>query len=533
MKSKQVRRRAGASQAEPPASAGGFLNQRNEKNPPADAGGSALRQLNPLSFESTFPEVFRDGGFDAIVGNPPYVRQEMISHLKPYFQKRYETFHGVADLYVYFFERYIDLLKDGGEFGIIVANKWLRANYGEPLRAFLKKKQIEEIVDFGDLPVFQGATTYPCIIRARKNAAGTRFHVTEIAGLDFGGSSLSEYVLENQFSVRQAELDDKGWSLTVESSQNLLTKLRATGIPLGKYVDGKIYRGVLTGLNEAFVIDSATRLRLIEEDPRSEELIKPFLAGRDIKRYQSPVADKFLIFMPKGWTRERTGGNPSDSEGVSLPTEDTLPTGRVSAFAGQAWTWLNASYPAIARYLERFAAAAEKRYDKGEFWWELRACDYYDEFEKPKIISPAIVQRASYAFDIGGQVSNDKTAIIPTSDKYLLGVIASRLLDFYLHSIASTKQGGYFEYKPMYLSKLPIRTIDFNNPKEKAMHDRMVGLVDQMIEAKKNLAAARTDRDKQFYERFCEKLDRDIDELVYQLYDITPEERKIIEGAAA
>ena len=380
-----------------------------------------LKQLNPLNFQTAFPEVFKNGGFDAIVGNPPYVRQELFSDRKPYFQKYYDTYHGVADLYVYFFERYTKLLKDGGEFGIIVANKWLRANYGEPLRRWLKKLEIVEIVDFGDLPVFQGATTYPCVIRVRKNEANPKLNVTEIETLDFTNKSLSEYITENQFSVNQTELEDKGWSLTDEVSQNLLNKLRSKGVPLGEYVDGKIYYGIKTGLNEAFVIDADTKARLIAEDEKSAELIKPFLAGRDIKRYESPNAEKFLILMPKGWTR------------TQMNKAETRPLGSVSNTAEEntrAHAWVSACFPAIFNHLEPFAKAAEKRCDKGEFWWELRACDYYGEFEKPKFMLPDISLRGNLNFDDTNFYCVNTAYIIPSTDKYLLGLLNSILITF-------------------------------------------------------------------------------------------------------
>ncbi len=469
-----------------------------------------LKSIKPLNFEMTFPEVFRKGGFDAIVGNPPYVRQELFSEKKWYFQKEYKTYHGVADLYVYFFERYINLLKTGGEFGIIVANKWLRANYGEPLRKWLKKFEILEITDFGDLPVFQGATTYPCIVVVRKNESDENFSAAEIESLEFAQKSLSDVVDETKFEVNKNFLADNGWSLTDETVQNLLNKLREKGVPLGEYVDGKIYRGVLTGLNEAFVIDAETKDKLIAEDAKSAELIKPFLAGRDIKRYEKPNAEKFLILMPKGWTNKQMK----------------------SSNVKNAFDFLSKEFPAIAKHLLPFKKQAEKRYDKGEFWWELRACDYYDEFEKPKIIVPAIVKNASYAFDTNQNYSNDKTTIIQTSDLYFLGLISSKVVDFFMHSIASTKQGGYYEYKPMYLVQLPIRTIDFDNPKEKEAHDRVVKLAANMLEAKRKLAAEKTDTNKRIYQRLCDSLDAQIDETVYNLYDLNAAEIEIVEGKA-
>jgi hypothetical protein len=382
----------------------------------------------------------------------------------------------------------------------------MRANYGLPLRAWLKEQCIEEIIDFGDLQVFQGATTYPCIIRITKSKTHTSFDVTQVKTLDF--QNLSDYVKENLYSVNQLALDDKGWSLTDESTQALLSRLKASGVPLSKYIGGKIYYGIKTGLNEAFVIDNAVRERLIAEDSKSIELIKPFLAGRDIKRYEQPENDKYLILIPKGWTRERSE-NSKDAFG-----------------------WFRQNYPAIANHLQPFSEAAEKRYDKGEHWWELRACDYYNEFEKPKIIVPAIVMSASYAYDRLGIYSNDKTSIIPTDDLYLLGILSSKVADVFIHSISSTKQGGYFEYKPMYVSQIPIRTIDFSNPADTARHDRMVSLVDQMLSLHKQHKEARTPHEQTALQRQIEATDAQIDALVYELYELTEEEIRIIEDSS-
>ncbi len=443
------------------------------------------------------------GGFDAVIGNPPYVRQEGLGDLKEYFQRKYTVYHGMADLYAYFIEKGVSLLKDKGIFGYIVANKWMRANYGEPLRKWLKRQCIEQIVDFGDLPVFQQATTYPCILVIGKDKSPSAFVAAQVKTLEF--ESLEGYVKESRHFVKLSTLNDTGWSLADERSAELLNKLKKTGVPLKEYVKGKIYRGVLTGLNEAFVIDEETRNMLVSEDPKSKEIIKPFLIGRDVKRYQPPTGNQFLIFIPKGWTSANFG-NVSD-----------------------VWNCFQKKYPAVARHLLPFADNAKKRYDKGDYWWELRACEYYNEFEKPKIIIPTIVQNASYTLDISGFYSNDKTSIIATDDLYLLGILNSRVADFFMHSISSTKQGGYFEYKPMYFSQIPIRTIDSSNPSDKSYHDSMVTLVDQMLELHKQLALAITDHDKTVIQRQIDPTDRQIDQLVYELYGLTEEEVKIVE----
>ena len=255
-------------------------------------------RVNAFDWNAEFSEIMKDGGFDAVIGNPPYVRQESLTDFKPYFEKRYSVYNGVADLYVYFIEKGVSLLRSGGFFSYIVANKWFRANYGKPLRQWMKQQHILEIIDFGDLPVFKQATTYPCIVVIQKKAPGPTFRAATIKTLEFG--DLQAHVSQHHHDVRQDALDESGWSLANRSTQDVLDKLRKTGIPLGEYVDGKIYRGVLTGLNEAFVIDDATREKLIADDPKSAEVIKPFLAGRDIKRYQACIQRKISDFH-KAW----------------------------------------------------------------------------------------------------------------------------------------------------------------------------------------------------------------------------------------
>ena len=171
----------------------------------------------------------------------------------------------------------------------------MRANYGEPLRRWLKMKCIEEITDFGDLPVFENATTYPCIIRISNQKPHLQPQVTIVKTLSF--PSLSEYVAFNSSFLDQSKFLDEGWSLANSEVQSLLEKLNKKSVSLGQYVNGKIFYGIKTGLNAAFVIDSATRDKLIAEDPKSAELIKPFLVGRDIKRYQSPETIRYLILI--------------------------------------------------------------------------------------------------------------------------------------------------------------------------------------------------------------------------------------------
>ncbi|NMB55137.1 MAG: N-6 DNA methylase [Leptolinea sp.] len=466
-------------------------------------------RVNAFDWQREFGQVFlHSGGFDAVIGNPPYVRQENLGRDKEYYQKRYRVYHGMADLYAYFIEKGVSLTRPGGLFSYIVANKWMRANYGQPLRVWLKTHHIEEIIDFGDLPVFQQATTYPCILRIRGGAqADELLKVTRIRSLDF--KSLDEVVERSSQQIQRHSLQDAGWSLSGDAVSGLMEKLKQNGIPLGQYVNGKIFRGILTGLNEAFVIDSTTRDRLIAEDARSAELIKPFLAGRDIKRYITPENHRYLIIIPKGWTRA------------------------ASRNARDAWGWFKNNYPAVAAHLIPYEEACKKRQDKGEYWWELRACDYYDEFEKPKIIYPNICKSPEFTFDPDHFYANQKCFIITGTDKYLLGLLNSRLSFFLFQMIFPKLRGDFFEPSYVFFKNFPIRRINASNPIEIEYYNRMVTLVEHMLALHKQLHTAALPQEKALLQRQIDAADREIDNLVYELYGLTADEIKIVEGESS
>lgn len=359
------------------------------------------RRINAFDWSQEFPEIMKQGGFSAVIGNPPYVRQELIQEYKNYFKSHYSTYHGSADLFVYFIEKGISLLQQKGIFSYIVANKWMRAKYGTPLRTFLLSKQIEEIVDFGDLPVFSTATTYPCIIRVRNDKPSlSSFSAVNVATLSF--SDLVDYVAQNEYQINPNNFNEKGWTLIDSKSHELMKKIQKAGIPLQEYIKGNIFYGIKTGLNKAFVIDEETRNKLIQEDPQSAEIIKPFLAGKDIKRYQYPDNDgKYLIFTRHGIDIKKY---PAVLEYLKQFKKELMP--KPKDYAGDSWSGRKpGSYK----------------------WYEIQdTIDYYLEFEKPRIIIPAIVKSASYTFDERGIYSNDKTSIIPVNDKYLLGILNSK-----------------------------------------------------------------------------------------------------------
>lgn len=460
------------------------------------------KKIKPFNWQKNFIEVFKQGGFDCVIGNPPYVRQETLSAQKGYYEKEFKVYHGMADLYSYFIEKGINLLNPTGLYGVIVANKWMRANYGEPLRKFIKQQGIFEIIDFGDLQVFNSATTYPCILIVGKNSKRKKINLTIAKSLDF--DSLASYTKKNATIINKDSLDDSGWNLATDAEQKLLKKIQTVGIPLGEYVNGKIYYGIKTGLNEAFVIDESTKTELIKADKKSAQVIKPFLAGRDIKRYQPAKSDNYLIFFPRGYTN-KIGKNPKN-----------------------AWAWLKSEYPSIAIHLEPFKAKAEKRYDKGEYWWELRACEYYDEFEKPKILYQVFQVKPCFIFDEQGTYCNNAIWIIPQKDKYLLAILNSKLGWYLISRYCTQIQNGYqLIYK--YIKKIPIKKINEKNQSEQKTKTEIVKLVEQLLilnQEKQSTTLPSKLEQLQSKIDYCEDK---INSLVYQLYCLTAEEIKIVE----
>ncbi len=464
---------------------------------------------NAFEWRFEFPEVLNDAGdfvgFDVVIGNPPYIRQEEFSELKSFLLSAFkETGTGTADLFVYFVELAFLLMKSEGQFSFIIPNKWMRAGYGKKLRQFLGGYRIEQLVDFGDLPVFEEATTYPNIIELQKSKPDKVLKACNVGTLGFP-SGFKPYLLEHNIEVNIAELSPEGWNLSDTKVQSLIKKIKSKGIPLSEYTNGKVFYGIKTGLNEAFVIDNETRERLISDDPRSAEVIKPFLAGRDIKRYQTPIAEKYLILFPKGFTIKRNLPEDNSSYIVSEPPRyGYMPY-------DDAWDWIETNYPAVAHHLLPYKAMAQKRTDKGDYWWELRACDYYGAFQSPKIIYPNICRKPEFTFDDSQNFTNQKCFIITHFKLSFLGILNSSLYYFLFRSILPKLRGDFYEPSYIYFKDFPI--IEKESPE-----------INALVENCLNLKKGNSEAD-------ISKIEHQIDRLVYELYELTEEEIKIIENA--
>ena len=459
-----------------------------------------------------------EGGFDAVIGNPPYVRQESLSDLKAYFETHYEAFDGVADLFAYFMEKAVKLLSPGGRFSFIVSSSFLRTTYAQPLRRVLKKHAaVLRIVDFGGLAVFANAKdTYVCIPLLAKEAQPRR---VEVSRVDSGAiRDLSEHVAANHFAIPQDRLSPEAWALKSDEEAAAFAKVMRAGTSLGAYLKGKMFYGVKTGLNEAFEISDQQRAKILKVSPESAALIKPFLGGQDIRRYLVENNGRHLIVIPSGWTRRqmaRAKDNPADYSERA------------------AWNWLFRLHPQIADHLKSFAEALRKRQDKGDYWWELRPCDYYQYFDSAKIIFPDICKAPRFVLDRTGLYLANTAYCLGTGDPYLLGVLNSRLFWFAISnlSIPFGIRAGKYRYRLIYqyMEKVPIRSINADDLADKACHDQIVQLVEVMLALHQRLSTAKTPQERTALERQITAADTQIDRLVYDLYGLTEREIKVVE----
>ena len=434
-----------------------------------------------FDFQVYFSEIFHEkGGFDVVMANPPYIRQEQIKEFKQALQKLYSCYTGVADIYVYFYERGFQILKECGTLTFISSNKYFRSGYGEKLRQFLGSKvTVCQLIDFGDAPVFD-AISYPSIIILSKSHPKEN----QVRALTWEPGAPIEQFAEvfqvNSFLILQKELTADGWRLESPAVFRLLEKLRKAGKPLGEYVNGRFYRGILTGLNEAFVVDRATRDRLIAEHPSSDEILKPFLRGRDVKRWRVEPQDLWLIFTRRGIDIKK--------------------------------------YPAIHDHLCQYKKVLTPGIKGGRKpgsyqWYEIQDnIAYWQEFEQPKIAYPNICKRNEFAWDDGCYYTNQKTFIIPNGSKYLMAVLNSSVVMFLFDKRLAKLQNGFYEPSAIFIKDFPIPKASDPKPIET--------LVGQVLAAKADNPAADVSA-----------LEGEIDQLVYCLYDLTPEEIAVVEGS--
>ena len=471
-------------------------------------------RVNPFDWETGFPKVFGDGkGFDAVIGNPPYVRQEVLGEeFKEYAASRYEAYHGRADLFAYFIERGMFLLKPRGRFCYIVANRWMRSNYGGPLRDFVREKTaIEEITDFGELPVIPGAATFPCIIVLRKPAgkrriAGQRFDFAVIKSLEF--DNIADEIRREKRILDDRAVGKDRWTMATPGECGVFGKMAKTGRPLEEVYSAPTM-GVKTGQNNAFVIDAAVRRRLIRGNRQSAQLIKPVAKGDDVRGYAPLPGGKWLICIPRGFTNENRGHSGPRA-------------------------FMEAAYPAVMEYLGSHEKKLKSRGDKGDYWWELRSCSYYGQLEGAKIVLPIISMDRRMTFDERGTYLTNSACFFPSSDLVLLAVLNSRLAQLWMKRHASVlgdpDSGGRINWLPQDVGRLPVPPARPGDKADLKQRKEIAALARRMLDLRARILETSSPSACSTMERAFAQMNRKMDEKVCGLYNLTRAQAKIVLG---
>jgi hypothetical protein len=454
---------------------------------------------NALEWRFEFPEVLnKDGdfvGFDVVIGNPPYIRQEEITEQKPYLQFNFSTYSGTADLYVFFVEKGFEILKDKGQFCYIMPNKWMQAGYGKALRNYFLGTQLQAIIDFGDLQVFEEATTYPCILNASKQMSNNNFISAAVKTLNYS-DGFGAYIESISNEITAESLSKETWMISSSDDQELLSRIKKKCIPLAEYTEIKnpleflsdncigneAHYGVKTGLTEAFLVNDDQKDRMLTKDSKSSELLKPLLRGRTIKKWYAEQDNLWLI-----------GTFPA----LDIDIDD---------------------YPAIRDHLLRFGKerleqsgkTGSRKKTSGKWFETQDNIAYWQEFEKPKIMYQKFQVKPCFIYDDQGLYCNDSMWIISKDDKVLLAILNSNMGWWLISKYCTAIQNGY-QLIWKYFGQIPI-------PKANQKQSKLItSIVDKILAAKKGDRHADTS-----------ELEKAIDRLVYKLYQLTYDEIKII-----
>ncbi|UOR46346.1 class I SAM-dependent DNA methyltransferase [Helicobacter pylori] len=463
-----------------------------------------LKNSKTLEWRFEFPEVLDDEGdflgFDCIIGNPPYIRQEQIREIKPLLQKQYQGFYNsTADIYTYFFALSYHLLKEKGFNAFITSNKYARAKYGVKLRELLlKKTTIVSYMELNALKVFESATVDTSIMSFIKQTPPkeSRFKYYEPTPDD-----KNDLKSARSLPMKQNALSTESFIFADATLLDLRGKMESVGTPLKDW-DISINYGIKTGANEAFIIPTEKREEILnacktqEERDRTETLIKPILRGKDIKRYSYEWAGEWVINTHNGYTSNLK---------FKIPPIDIE------------------KYPATKAHLDSHWDTIATRSDQGDTPYHLRNCVYLEDFEKEKIVYGEIVQEPRFYLDNGecelGYFYAEATSFILTGEhlRYLLGILHSKLITFAFKTFyagGGLGESGY-RYKKAFIERLPIPKI---TPQNQKLAHKITDCAKAILEAKEKDPKANT-----------QELEKEIDALVYQLYNLTDEEIKIIE----
>ena len=420
-------------------------------------------------------------GFDVVIGNPPYISHDKIPEkLKTEIRNHYQSYEPFADVYCYFIEKAIELQNKQGILSFITSNSYLRAEYGAPIRKLLKNENmLLRVLNIEDSQVFESVIVNVAIIVSRKSTNLTDDFCI-VVNSPFSGNSFEDFIKNNGFHYPQAYFNSRSWNLVEPKFVELQKKLESSGKTLEQLMT-KIRLGIATGSNEAFLIDEDKKREFCERNPVNAEIIKPILRGRDISRYSYTSVGQYILLAKNGVNVQR-------------------------------------DYPDIYEHLESFGDRFRNRGAQGQHWTNLRACSFYDDFKKEKIVWIELTDSGRFALcNEEIYLLNSAYFLLPPSgieSKFLLGVLNSSTIRFYLNLIAETSGMGTSRWINNYVKAFPIPEATCE---QQAL---IIGLVDQILDAK------RTDPDADVSE-----LEKQIDRIVYLLYGLTDDEIAIVEAA--
>ena len=512
---------------------------------PAIAGEKAF------NWQEQFPKVFEKGGFDVVIGNPPYVQLQSMGAMSDAYAKcGFETFNKSADLYCLFTERGYSLLKEGGLQSFIMPNKWMLVSYGKELRRFMAKTDLQQIINFGDVQFFDEATIYVCIFVTRKdNDRKNDVQALSLNKKTYHGDFLNE--VPAQLAPYPADtFGESEWIIQPKAHFDILKKMLLQGTAL-KDMPISINYGIKTGYNDAFFIDGDTKERLIAEDPKGAELIKPLLRGRDIQAWV-PEWDGLYLINPHNGVKS--------IELLPINIDD---------------------YPAVKQHLSKFYDKLSKRIDKGVTPYNLRNCDYISEFSKPKIMYPNMTSLFPFIYDEKGFFGNDKTFMITANDdsvnlKFISAILNSKLCKLWIWYNCPELQGGTREIRKVYFEnfRIPLdvdqqplaRLTDLQMQQVGQLQEKRTrflhrlsenfegikittalqafdqldfkGFVAELKKQKIKLSLVQQDEWEDYFNQYrqaCQEIsekikatDNEIDQRVFDLYGLTPEERELV-----
>ncbi|EAL2027601.1 class I SAM-dependent DNA methyltransferase [Campylobacter coli] len=473
-----------------------------------------LESNHPFEWRFEFPEILDDDGnfkgFDLIIGNPPYIRQEELKELKPHLAKNYKVYKGTSDIYTYFYELGFNVLKENGILSFITSNKYTRAGYGEALREFLLKNvKVLEYTDLNGIKVFDSATVDTSILCFEKSKSkDNKFKYLALSNEILKTCAYDIGLYKDFAEFSQNSLSKESFTFSDENTSALKAKIERIGTPLKEWQGLNIYRGILTGYNEAFIITTEKRNEILAnckdeaEKERTAKLIRKMLRGRDIKRYSYEWAGLWVIFIPWHFPNVEKPKTMSENE------QD-----------------LKEQYPSLYKHLLSHKERLSKR-NKDETgiryeWYCLQrwGANYYQEFEREKIVYPCIMAKEPcFSYETSFAFAMAPANIITSNSDILKYILAFLNSDFIYLMLRKFYMGGGIEgeLKTNNLEKLPIPKINSKNQK---LADELINLVDEILKVKEQDKNANT-----------QELENKINSLVYKLYNLNEEEIKIIEG---